>query len=358
MMTYEAVEKMNKLHKTSKSMLIALGIVWGVGIVGIIVSAIVSITIDPDSTLFALFFIWIFSGTVYVAYGIQPKAKAAEREIRNLYKDTFLNGIFNEFFDNAKYMAEIGFTQSKVEELGLYQLGNRFESEDQLSGEYRGVRFEQSDAHIWKHTDSNGSGNDSDIDYFKGRMFIFDVPVKYSHSVKVFSKVPVVAKYDYRVRESATKRVEMESMEFNDAFTVYSEDAHDAFYILTPAMMENLLNIYRKYCRVSDYTYHNISFHFKDRRLYFAMECSTNAFDPGAFPISYPEEKKKIKKDIQVIIDLIESLDLIDKDALTEREEEPVGNFETSSWMQEDSSNDIFEEDNQKPYTGGLKLKL
>lgn len=358
MMTYEAVEKMNKLHKTSKSMLIALGIVWGVGIVGVIVSAIVSIMIDPESMLFAIFFIWMFAGTIYVACRMQPKAKAAEREMRSLYKDTFLNGIFNEFFDNAKYRAEFGLTPSKVEELGLYQLGNRFESEDQLSGEYQGVRFEQSDVHIWKHTDSHGSGNDSNIDYFMGRMFIFDVPVKYSNSVKIFSKLPIVARYDYRVRESASKRVEMESMEFNDAFTVYSEDAHEAFYILTPAMMEKLMDIYQKYCKISEYNYQNISFHFKDRKLYFAMECSTNAFDPGAFPISYPEEKKKLKKDIQVIIDLIESLDLIDKDAIVQKEKEAVLDYGASSWVQEDLNDDVSMEENQKTYTGGLKLKL
>lgn len=355
MSVYEAIEKMNKLHKISKSLLVTVGVVWGVGIFGILGSAIIA----PESILPLIFFIWIFGGMFYVFFVLAPKAKTADEEMRILYKDTFLNGMFNEFFDHAHYMGQFGFTQYKVGEFDLYEFGNRFESEDQLSGEYKGVHFEQADVHIWRHIDSNGSGNSENIEYFKGRMFIFDVPVKYIHSVKIFNKLPMSAKNDHRIRGSEGKRVKLESMEFNDAFTVYSEDAHDAFYVLTPAMMEKLMDIYYKYCKITEYSFHDISFHFKDSKLYFTMECFGNAFDPGAFPICYPEEKEKLKEDIQVIIDLIESLDLIDKDALAQKEEEePVRDFWAPSWTQEDSSNDISREDNPKPYTGGLKLKL
>ena len=382
MMTYEAVEKMNDLHKKSKSMFIVLGIVWGVGVVGLIVSSIIAVMVNPNSSLWAIFFIWIFAGTIYVAGRMQPQAKAAEREMRSLYKDTFLNGLLNEYFDNAKYRAELGFTQTKVEEFGIYQMGNRFDSEDQLIGDYQGVHFEQSDVHIWKHVDSD---NDSDIEYFYGRMFVFDIPFKYSHSVKVYNKTILSTEKDYRIHEKKDKIVKMESVKFNDVFTVYSEDAHEAFYILTPAMMEKLMDIYYKYCKIDKYIYQDIAFRFEDGKLYFTMKCSSKAFEPGAFPICYPDEKKKIKKDIQVIIDLIESLDLVDKDALAKKEEEAKKAEEAKkeeevkkakeaenveevekvafglkkpSESQEDFSNDTLEEETKTSYSGGLRLKL
>lgn len=359
----EAIEKMNKLHKVSKSLLVTVGVVWGVGIFGILGSAVIA----PESIVPFLFFVWIFGGNFYVFFVLAPKTKTAEEEMKILYKDTFLNGMFNEFFDHAHYMGQFGFTQYKVGEFDLYQFGNRFESEDQLSGEYKGVHFEQADVRIWKHIDSNGSGSSENIEYFKGRMFIFDIQIKNVDSIKIFNKLPMNTKRDYRIRGSEDKRVKMESMEFNDAFTVYSEDAHDAFYVLTPTMMEKLMDIYHKYCKITEYSFHDISFHFKDGKLYFAMECFGNAFDPGEFPISYPEEKAKLKEDIQVIIELIECLDLIDKDALVEKEEQKsVKDYWSTLGQQNESGYDTdvddmnvaSDEEKSKPYTRGLKLKL
>lgn len=362
---HDAITKMNKLHKESKRVFPVLGITWGVGLLGVFGSALIA----PESIVPVVFVLFIFAGMGYLTLSVIPKSKEAEHELKTLYKDTFLNGMFNEFFENARYMGTFGFSQHKVREFELYDIGEEFESEDHLSGMYKGVHFEQADVHSWTYYRKR-EHNQIET-YFYGRMFIFDLPIHGIQSIKILNKLPLDAKNDRRIRNAENKRVEMESMQFNEAFSVYSEDAHEAFYILTPQMMERLMQMFHRYCKINEYAFHNISFHFKGSKLYFTMECDNKAFDAGKFPISYPDEKKKLEGDIQVIIDLIEALDLIDKNALNEQvADEPVRDFWAPSWTQEDTVGEInggnmedalydsSEEEKPKAYTGGLKLKL
>lgn len=360
---HDAITKMNQLHKESTRAIPVLVVTWVVGMLGIIISMF----IVPESMVPFFFILWIIGGMAYLILSVLPKSKAAEQELKTLYKNTFLSGMFNEFFDDARYMGTLGFTQHKVREFELHDIGENFESEDQLSGIYKGVHFEQADVHSWTYYRKR-EHNQMET-YFHGRMFIFDLPVHNIQSVKILNKLPLNAKNDHRLRGSDSNRVEMESVEFNQKYSVYSEDAHDAFYILTPTMMERMIQLFERYCKINDYAFHNISFHFKGNKLYFTMECDNKAFDAGKFPISYPDEKAKLKGDIQVIIDLIEALDLIDRDALAQKEtQEPAHDFWAPSWTQEDvvseavtaqeGVTDTLEDVPVKQYSGSLKLKL
>ena len=354
---HDSITKMNQLHKDSVGLMAGGPIVALVEMILLIVGAF----FIPQSSFVLILLVAFFGTLFYWAFQLVPRAKALDMEARKVYKDTFLSGMFGEYFESAHYWGEIGFTKQRVAEFDIYDFSNRFESEDKLSGYYKGVHFEQADVHIWHEDSRNSSGNtrpgeDKDIHYFQGRMFEFSAKLPYIHSLKIYNKLAMDAKNDKRIRGSEQNRVQMESMEFNEAFAVYSEDAHEAFYILTPQMMERLMEMYNKYCRINDYSFHNMSLHFQGDKLYFALEFYGNAFDPGKFPISYPEEKAKLKDDIQIIIDLIESLDLIDTDNLPEREEEPTRDFWADSWTQEE--NIVPEEDKPKGSTGGLKLKL
>ena len=237
MSLYDAITKMNQLHKESKRVFPVLGITWVVGLLGIFGSALIA----PESILPLFFFIFIFAGMGYLVLSVIPKAKEAEQELKTLYKDTFLNGMFNEFFENARYMGTLGFTKHKVQEFELYDLGDNFESEDHLMGNYKGVHFEQADVNTWTYYRKR-EHNQIET-YFYGRMFIFDLPIHCIESVKIFNKIALDAKNDHRIRGLEQNRIQMESVAFNKAFSVYSSNAHDAFYVLTPPMMERMMQI-------------------------------------------------------------------------------------------------------------------
>ncbi|MBR3600283.1 MAG: DUF3137 domain-containing protein, partial [Lachnospiraceae bacterium] len=80
----------------------------------------------------------------------------------------------------------------------------------------------------------------------------------------------------------------------------------DAFYILTPQVMERLVKLQRRY--------NNIGFRFGDKRVCVAID-GINSFEPDyRKKISYLEEKERLKGDFNVITEMIELLGLIPED--------------------------------------------
>lgn len=304
-MIYEAIDKMNSLYEKSQRCHMTSLIMYAISGLGLAFG----VTILPSMFL-------LFAGGVVILCLISfifvaPEAKKAMNALRAEYKDTFLPGILNESFDDAKFEYWAGLTEMEVMQTSLYKLGNRLESEDLLTGEYKGVSFKQADVHIWEHIEEDKEKRD--IEHFNGRMIMFDTNSDYSSSVRVISKPRSSGKGDYRLGFDEEHRVEMEGMEFNDAFKVYARKAHDAFYILTPDVMEQMMRIWKKYGKNEKHQYRDMSFHLRDNKFYFAVETGDRAFEPGKFPICYPDEKAKLEKDIQIIMELIECFAFMDK---------------------------------------------
>lgn len=304
-MIYEAINKMNSLHEKSRRYHLLSQLSIGVGVVGFLFG------VCTMPSLFVIFIgVAVVCGLVSIIF-FAPEAKRAMNAARAEYKDAFIPGILNENFDSAKFEYWGGLTEMEVMQTSLYKLGNRLESEDLLIGEYKGVSFKQADVHIWNHVEREKDSED--IEYFDGRIIMFDTKSDYSSSVRVISKPRTSGKGDYRLGFDDDHRVEMESMEFNDAFKVYARTGHDAFYILTPEVIERMMKIWRKYGRNEKNQYRDMSFHLRDNKFYFAIENGGSAFEPGKFPISYPDEKAKLEKDIGIIMELIECFAFIDK---------------------------------------------
>lgn len=304
-MIYESVNKINSFYEKSRRYSLISLILFGLGAAWFWIGMITA----PEMFVFHLIgggFFWL---TCIIFLG--PESKRAKNAIRSEYKDAFVPGILNENFDNAKFEYWVGLTEMEVMQTSLYKLGNQLESEDLLSGEYKGVSFKQADVHIWKHVETEEENRD--IEYFNGRIITFDTKSDYSSSVRVISRARTSGKGDYRLGFDEEHRVEMESMEFNDMFTVYARTGHDAFYILTPEVMERMMAIWKKYGRDEKNQYRDMSFHLRDNKFYFAVENGGSAFEPGKFPISYPDEKAKIEKDIQIIMELIDCFACIEK---------------------------------------------
>lgn len=304
-MIYEAVNKMNSFYEKSRRYSLISHILFGLGAAWFVIGMI----IVPEMFTFHLIgggFFWL---ACIIFLG--PESKRAKNALRSEYKDTFLPGILNESFDNAKFEYWVGLTEMEVMQTSLYKLGNRLESEDLLTGEYKGVSFKQADVHIWNHVEREKDSED--IEYFDGRIIMFDTKSDYSSSVRVISKPRTSGKGDYRLGFDEEHRVEMESMEFNDTFKVYARTGHDAFYILTPEVIERMMAIWRKYGRNERNQYRDMSFHLRDNKFYFAVETGNSAFEPSKFPICYPDEKAKLEKDIGIIMELIECFAFIDK---------------------------------------------
>ncbi len=244
--------------------------------------------------IYELRFIGIGGGLITaVVFGVQ--APFLRKEYKEIYKNTFVKSMLSAMLDDVEYDWHMGFTETDVMGFGIIKMGNRFKSEDYIRASYKGVNFRQADVIIMHET---GSGKNRRVQtYFSGRMFEFDFSSKIVANVKVFSK-HYISHLNLKDFE-----LEMEDVAFNKNFNVYSTNAHDAFYILTPHMMEKLMAITKRYTTVA--------FRFAPGKLYVGIETDDSFDSSVSRKLSYPEEQARMKKDVQVIIDIIEMIDLI-----------------------------------------------
>ena len=171
------------------------------------------------------------------------KVQNARKEMPGLYKDAFVREPLQNNFENVIYEPNQGFTEENVKNFGLCQTANCFWSEDYIRAMYQGVNFEVAEVRV-VDVDHSSDSNRS-VTYFEGRMMVFNFPNTLVSSVTAFSK-----KFKHRAlsrREEKETQVELESVQFNDTFDVYSLVQQDAFYLITPHFMERLQLLAAKY---------------------------------------------------------------------------------------------------------------
>ena len=244
----------------------------------------------------------VLFGVVFFA----GKAGKITKEYKKLYKESFVVSVLNEVFENVIYDYERGFESSYVNHFALTRLGNRFSSEDYLRASYKGINFEQADVMIQYHTSGKNSHTTT---YFKGRMFAFHFPYKSVTSVQVFSE-----HYPYRGTPNEgfkMNKIQMESQRFNKMFDVRAYDEMDAFYVLTPHMMERLEYISQHF--------NHIAMHFHGNKLYVGIHTSGDAFDGNPNrKVSYVEEREAALRDARVITEIIDALGMMQVSDSTE----------------------------------------
>ena len=84
-------------------------------------------------------------------------------------------------------------------------------------------------------------------------------------------------------KEEKFKKVSMESESFNKRFNVFAQNEHDAFYIITPSLMEKIE-------RLDDNNKGKLLFCFINNKLHIGVYDGKDSFEPGSV-------FKKIKED-------------------------------------------------------------
>lgn len=93
------------------------------------------------------------------------------------------------------------------------------------------------------------------------------------------NKVMCVGKnYDRQALNSnnpCINKIELESIKFNEAFSTYTDgNGHDVFYLLSPQMMEKLMELSHKY-------YNAILIAFTDNKMHILLNDGFNTFEPN-----------------------------------------------------------------------------
>ena len=162
------------------------------------------------------------------------------------FKEAVAGETFRAYFNNVRTDYQEGFSEDAIESMGLISTGNRFSSDDYISGECNGVPFQRSDVYIANVT-TDSEGHSHTTVYFEGRWMMFRFPKKIAGDLQILEKSFSYANRKNGIftgKSSRRHKVEMEDSRFNHDFTVMAQQDQDAFYFLTPHRMEEIM----RYC--------------------------------------------------------------------------------------------------------------
>lgn len=272
------LEAMNKRAKINFIVCLILAILFGFLI----------FTLSSD--LFFAIFIAIFIAIIFnVALSVSIKKK---------YKDEIVPKILKKFLgDDIVYEPKGRFDKELLRDLNFFPC-TTYSGEDMISGIYKGIKFTTADISM---THQSGGKNSTTVTDFKRCMWVFEYNNK-----TINSRIDLYEK-DYLKRHSLRKngleKVEFEDIDFNNKIKTYASNAHDAFYVITPQIIDRLKN-----------NINNISgdilYSIQENKLYLVISSSKNRMEFKRFKNNYEELIESLKEDVSPILETIKQFDL------------------------------------------------
>ena len=262
-------------------------------------------------TLINIAFFIPFIGIPIFLFIFQPKIK----EFGKKYKEQIIKSVFSKYLDEFDYAPNDGISKSYINHLNIISTGDIYSSEDKITGKIKGVDFVRADVHIQdEYEDSEGHTSRTTV--FEGQWMIFQFPKRFKSEVQVYSKFFTGSKSksglfsklfkekDDNIRHS----ISTESEEFNKKFKIYASDDHTAFYVLTPQILEAIIQLENKFgCK--------IMLLFTDNTLNIALRTGKNSLEPSYkkdMNIALEQTVKETEKEMQTLVDFVEYLKLTD----------------------------------------------
>lgn len=261
-----------------------------IGILFLVICVISTAVIRKEQSVILLFVTIVFG---IIGGILLYKAEKGIKSISMEFKDTYIRQEIKKLLPNATYDPIRGIGGNEIEKSNLIKLHNRYNSEDLIEGTYKDVGYKFSDVHV---VDVRSSGKTTTrVTTFKGRVYRFEFNKTFR------SNVFLLQPGQFRPF-SGYEKIKMESSEFNSEFKIYSDNEHDAFYILTPHFMEKLLELDRIY-------YDKIGFSFLNNQLYIAVDSRTDSFDvleSGDITIKHVDDAVKELNRLMEFIDYLQ----------------------------------------------------
>ena len=253
------------------------------------------------SLSFNCYFVLPFTVIFSLVFASMPGQKYA-REYTLLYKNYFVYNALKEIFTDLEYEPEMGISRETLRDTKMIDTSDRYHSNDYIKGKYKDVNFISSDVHIeeeHEREDKDGNKETYYVTLFMGRWFIFDFNKTFKSNLCVSQTTSVIRFYDLNY-----EKINLEDEEFNKNFLVYAQNEHEAFYILSPSFMERIKDLSLKING-------KLILCFNNNKLYLGLNNYLDSFEPSMHKkVNETIIKDTIKKDIDVIINFIEQLDL------------------------------------------------
>lgn len=270
------------------------------GTLALLVLAVVMFLLEVAPVGIASFLL-VFVAAIYAA--------RTNKKYTAFFKEKVVRVALEEVFPGMTFAPQAGIPYETICDTQMMQMGDRYSSNDLITGEYHGVAFQQSDVHIEEEsTDSDGHTQTTTL--FRGRWMIFAFNKEFRCDMQILSKRFYAAKRKggllrmFSKKEERLKKVVLEDEAFNKDFTVYAQDEHEAFYILTPHMMQAL-------ARLREGMKAPIMLLFVGGALHIAVQNNKDAFEAKLFgKLDLEAEKQRVVADTRVITDFVDEMAL------------------------------------------------
>ena len=287
----------NEVLKKSKIIDTVIFIIWVI---------IMFLLYKKGINLQAFFFITVFIMAIrmFIKYIFLNKQIT---EFNNGFKNKYVLSSLNKIFTDLKYFPDKGLDYGVIANTRMMDMGDRYSSNDYFEGKYKNVNVKQADVHIEEEqqtTDSDGHTTTTWVTIFEGKWMIFDFNKTFTANVQVSQKGFGNSRVNNWGEKNKYKKVEMEDAEFNKMFRIYVQNEHDAFYILTPSLMEKIKNLART---VSG----KLLLCFINNELHIGLYNYKDSFEHSVYK-KIDEEKinDDISKEIKIITNFVDELDL------------------------------------------------
>jgi len=253
--------------------MIVFGVLAGAGVVGALL--LMRQGMPPVFLLFILIGCVIIGGVYYYIAGM---------DYRSGFKEIILRKLITFVEPGLDYRPALGISQSLFTAAGLFLHHiDRYKCEDMIGGKVGKTEIAFSEVHAeYKTTTHTGKSRHTEWHtIFKGLFFIADFNKDFHGRTVV---LPDTAEKLFGLfgqtlqswNSSYGQLVRLEDVEFEKEFVVYGTDQIEARYILSPAMMEQILLFRREVGK-------KIYLSFLGSKVFVAIPVQENMFEPKMF---------------------------------------------------------------------------
>ncbi len=181
------------------------------------------------------------AGMIFFTIGGLAKASFSKYVRNNSEK-----AVRDHLFPNAVLKPDEGFDLSVIMAPGFFARPDRYKGSEFMAGAYKGVSFDKAAYDLQKEhttTDSKGNTSTTYVTYAKGTLYRFHFARSFE-TVKVIEKQGAIA---FGLISKGLETVETEYILFNRKFKVLSNDKTTAFYLLTPQIQEQIMDLEKRY---------------------------------------------------------------------------------------------------------------
>lgn len=272
-------EKLGALESTRKKVLNRYLFSFLI-LVGLLAGNYLLISLNPHEALIVMSILISAAVLIYFVY----KTSGQQKKYRITFKSGVVAEVVKLINPGWQYLYDYCMSQESYQQSGLFPHHyDRYNGDDFVTGQIDKTDFQFSELHTqYKQVTygSKGQRHEHWITIFRGLFMHADFNKHFSGITYV---LPDTAERLFGTFGQSLQKlsgrgqlVKLENPEFEKLFVVYSSDQVESRYILTPTMMEAMVNLYRRFSG-------EIYFSFVGSRVYFANSFNTALFEPNIF---------------------------------------------------------------------------